>query len=161
MPFMHPNAATRAKGFIDVFAKYPDIWITELTGISPEDHYKAFEKAMKANPDMLGAWGLYSSATIGMMNARKATENNVPLSSVDNDKPILAGIENGDVLGTAAYSAIAPARWIMSEMVNLLNGAPIPGVVFYENMKVTRENVADAFAHYYPGKTLKEFVSGN
>ena len=161
LPFMHPNAATRAKGFKDVFAKYPDIRITELTGISPEDHYNEFDKAIKANPDVLGAWGLYSSATIGMMNARKANGSNVPLSSVDNDKPILAGIEKGEVLGTAAYSAIAPARWIMSEMVNLLNGAPIPGVVFYENMKVSKENVADAFAHYYPGKTLREYVSGN
>jgi ribose transport system substrate-binding protein len=160
LPFVHPNAATRAKGFKDVFTKYPDIKITELTGISPEDHFKAFDGAIKANPDMLGAWGLYSSATIGMMNAQKANGSKIPLSSVDNDKPILAGIYNGEVLGTAAYSSIAPARWCMSEMVNLLNGAPIPGIVFYENMKVTKDNVEDAFTHYYPGQTLQEYMSG-
>jgi ABC-type sugar transport system substrate-binding protein len=159
LPFMHPNAATRAKGFKDVFAKYPGIKIVELTGISPEDHYKAFAGAIKANPDMLGAWGLYSSATIGMLNARKASGSNIPLSSVDNDKPILAGINKGEIVGTAAYSAAAPAKWCMSEIVNLLNGAPIPGIVFYENMKVTRENVAAAFAHYYPGNTLKDYES--
>ena len=72
LPFMHPNAATRAKGFKDVFTKYPDIEIIELTGISPEDHYNAFDGAIKAHPDMIGAWGLYSSATIGMLNAKKA-----------------------------------------------------------------------------------------
>ncbi len=160
LPFVHPNAATRAKGFKDVFTKYPDIKITELTGISPEDHYTAFDGAIKANPDMLGAWGLYSSATIGMMNAQKANGSNIPLSSVDNDKPILAGIYNGEVLGTAAYSSIAPARWCMSQMVNLLNGAPIPGIVFYENMKVTKDNVEDAFAHYYPGQTLQDYMAG-
>jgi ribose transport system substrate-binding protein len=160
LPFVHPNAATRAKGFKDVFAKYPDIKITELTGISPEDHFKAFDGAIKANPDMLGAWGLYSSATIGMMNAQKSNGTKIPLSSVDNDKPIMAGIYNGEVLGTAAYSSIAPARWCMSEMVNLLNGAPIPGVVFISNMKVTKENVEEAFAHYYPGQTLEGYMSG-
>lgn len=160
LPFVHPNAATRAKGFKDVFTKYPDIKITELTGISPEEHYTAFDGAIKANPDMLGAWGLYSSATIGMMNAQKANGSNIPLSSVDNDKPILAGIYNGEVLGTAAYSSIAPARWCMSQMVNLLNGAPIPGIVFYENMKVTKDNVEDAFAHYYPGQTLQDYMAG-
>ncbi len=160
LPFVHPNAATRAKGFKDVFAKYPDIKITELTGISPEDHFKAFDGAIKANPDMLGAWGLYSSATIGMMNAQKANGSKIPLSSVDNDKPILAGIYNGEVLGTAAYSSIAPARWCMSEIVNLLNGAPIPGIVFYSNMKVTKDNVEEAFAHYYPGQTLKGYMAG-
>ncbi len=160
LPFMHPNAATRARGFKDVFAKYPDITLTELTGISAEDHFKVFDVAIKTNPDIIGAWGLYSSATIGMMNAQKANGSKIPLSSVDNDKPILAGIDKGEVVGTAAYSAAAPARWCMSEMVNLLNGAPIPGIVFYENMKVTKENVAEAFAHYYPGMTLNNYEAG-
>jgi hypothetical protein len=45
----------------------------------------------------------------------------------------------------------------MTQMVNLLNGKPIPGVMFYENMKVTKDNVEEAFAHYYPGKTLKDY----
>jgi ribose transport system substrate-binding protein len=161
LPFMHPNAATRAKGFKDVFAKYPDITMTELTGISTEDHFKAFDVAIRANPDILGAWGLYSSATIGMMKAQKANGSKIPLSSVDNDKPILAGIHDGEVIGTAAYSAAVPASWCMSAMVNLLNGAPIPGIVFYENMKVTKENIAAAFEHYYPGKTLKEYENSN
>jgi ABC-type sugar transport system substrate-binding protein len=158
LPFVHPNAATRALGFKNVFTKYPDIKIVELTGISPEDHYTAFDRAIKAYPDMIGAWGLYSSATIGMMNAAKADGSNVLLSSVDNDKPILAGIFNGTIVGTAAYSSIAPARWCMSEMVNLLNGATIPGIVFYANMRVTKDNVEAAFAHYYPGKILKNYM---
>jgi ribose transport system substrate-binding protein len=160
LPFVHPNAATRAKGFKDVFTKYTDIKIVELTGISPEDHYKAFDGALKAYPDMIGAWGLYSSATIGMMNARKANNSKVLLSSIDNDKPILKGIFDGDILGTAAYSSIAPARWCMSEMINKLNGIDIPGIVFYANMKVTKDNVEAAFAHYYPGKTLADYISG-
>jgi ribose transport system substrate-binding protein len=161
LPFVHPNAATRAKGFKDVFTKYPDIEIIELTGISPEEHFTAFDGAIKANPDMIGAWGLYSSATIGMLNAKKANgKDDLLLSSVDNDKPILAGIYNGEIVGTAAYSSIAPARWCMSEMVNLLNGAPIPGIVFYANMEVTEDNVESAFEHYYPGQTLQDYMAG-
>jgi ribose transport system substrate-binding protein len=161
LPFVHPNAATRAKGFTDVFTKYPDIKVIELTGISPEDHYNAFDGAIKANPDMIGAWGLYSSATIGMLNAKLANaKNDLLLSSVDNDKPILKGIYDGDIVGTAAYSSIAPARWSMSQIVNLLNGADIPGIVFYANMNITKDNVESAFEHYYPGKTLKEYMAG-
>jgi hypothetical protein len=64
------------------------------------------------------------------------------------------------VVGTAAYSSIAPARWCMSEMVNLLNGATIPGIVFYANMKVIKDNVEAAFEHYYPGQTLKDYMAG-
>jgi ribose transport system substrate-binding protein len=161
LPFVHPNAATRAKGFVDVFTKYPDIRIIELTGISPEDHYNAFDGAIKANPDMIGAWGLYSSATIGMLNAKLAnSKNDLLLSSVDNDKPILKGIYDGDIVGTAAYSSIAPARWCMSQIVNLLNGADIPGIIFYANMEVTKDNLDSAFEHYYPGNTLKDYMEG-
>ncbi|HNY83889.1 MAG TPA: substrate-binding domain-containing protein [Anaerolineaceae bacterium] len=161
LPFVHPNAATRAKGFVDTFTKYPDIKVEELTGISPEEHYTAFDGALKAYPDMIGAWGLYSSATIGMMNAKEANNrNDILLSSVDQDKPILKGIKDGLIVGTAAYSSIAPANWCMSQMVNLLNGAPIPGVVFYANMAITPENVAEAFEHYYPGKTLQDYIDG-
>lgn len=161
LPFVHPNAATRAKGFVDVFTKYPDIEIIELTGISPEEHFTAFDGAIKANPDMIGAWGLYSSATIGMLNAKKSNDrNDILLSSVDNDKPILAGIYDEEIVGTAAYSSIAPSRWSMSQIVNLLNGAPIPGIVFYANMEVAKDNVEAAFEHYYPGKTLEQYMSG-
>lgn len=161
LPFVHPNAATRAKGFRDVFTKYPDLKIVELTGISPEEHYTAFDGAIRAYPDMVGAWGLYSSATIGMLNAMKASgRTDILLSSVDNDKPILAGIYNDEIVGTAAYSSIAPAWWSMSQIVNLLNGEPIPGILFYENMKVTKDNVESAFEHYYPGQTLQQFLDG-
>jgi ribose transport system substrate-binding protein len=161
LPFVHPNAATRAKGFVDTFAGYPDITVVELTGISPEEHYTAFDGAIKAYPDMIGAWGLYSSATIGMMNAKEANDkNDILLSSVDQDKPILKGIKDGIIVGTAAYSSIAPSNWCMSQMVNLLNGVPIPGVVFYANMAITAENVESAFEHYYPGKTLQDYIDG-
>jgi ABC-type sugar transport system substrate-binding protein len=161
LPFVHPNALTRAKGFVDVFAEYPDIEVVELTGISPEEHYTAFDGALKGYPDMVGAWGLYSSATIGMMNAKLANSSDVLLSSVDQDKPILKGIYDGDVVGTAAYSSIAPSRWAMSQMINLLNGAPIPGIVFYANMAITPENVEEAYEHYYPGSTLQEYMEGS
>jgi len=161
LPFVHPNAATRAKGFVDTFASYPDITVVELTGISPEEHYTAFDGAIKAYPDMIGAWGLYSSATIGMMNAKEANDkDDILLSSVDQDKPILKGIKDGIIVGTAAYSSIAPSNWCMSQMVNLLNGVPIPGVVFYANMAITAENVESAFEHYYPGKTLQDYIDG-
>ncbi len=160
LPFVHPNAATRALGFLSVFEKYPDVEIVELTGISPEEHYTAFEGALLAYPDMIGAWGLYSSATIGMMNAKLAADSDVLLSSVDNDKIILKGIYDGDIVGSACYSSIWPAKWTMSQMVNLLNGVDIPGVVFCANMAVSKDNVEEAFELYYPGQTLQGFMEG-
>jgi ribose transport system substrate-binding protein len=161
LPFVHPNAATRALGFTQVFEKYPDVEIVELTGISPEDHYTAFEGAIQAYPDMLGAWGLYSSATIGMVNAKMAANRaDILISSVDNDKLILKGIFEGNIIGSACYSSSSPATWCMSQIVNLLNGVDVPGVVYYPNLAVSKDNVEEAFEFYYPGKTLAQFIAG-
>ncbi len=161
LPFVHPNAATRAKGFIDAFADYPDIEIVELSGTSPEDHYTAFEGAlMNYGDDLIGAFGLYSSATIGMVNAKKANNSDVPITSIDNDKVILESIYNGDLLGSCCYSSTSPAIWCMSQMVNLLNGEEIPSAMFYPNTVVTKDNVEEMFSFYYNGKTLSDYIAG-
>ena len=162
LPFVHPNAVTRILGFEGVFEKYPDIELIELTGESPEEHYTAFEGAIQANPDMLGAWGLYSSATIGMNNAKLAAKrDDILLTSVDNDRPILAGISKGEVLGSACYSAVDGSRIALCQMINLLNGVEIPGIVYQENKLVTKDNVEEMFPHYYPGNTLEGYMSAN
>lgn len=161
LPFTHPNAATRAKGFKDAFADYPDIEIVELTGTSPEDHYTAFEGAlMNYGDELIGAFGLYSSATIGMMNAAQAANSDVPITSIDNDKVILEAIYEGKLLGSCCYSSTAPIKWCLSQLVNKLNGAEIPTVMFYANTLVTKDNVEDMFEFYYNGKTLADYMAG-
>jgi ABC-type sugar transport system substrate-binding protein len=107
---------------------------------------------------MIGAWGLYSSATVGMVNARDAAKSSVPLTSVDNDKIILASIKEGKVLGSICYSSIAPAWWCMSLIVNKLNGVEIPSVLWTENRTVIPATVDADFAHYYPGQTLTGYM---
>jgi len=162
LPFVHPNAVTREIGFFQVFEKYPDIEIRALTGESPEDHYTAFEGAIIANPDMLGAWGLYSSATYGMMNAIKAAKrSDILLTSVDNDRVILEGIYNGEVLGSACYSAIEGSRLGLMQLINLLEGVNIPGILYQENIMVTKDNVEKMFENYYSGKTLQDYMGQN
>ncbi len=161
LPFVHPNAATRAKGFKDAFAQFPGIEIVELTGIAPEEHYTAFEGALMNYGDkLIGAFGLYASATIGMMNAKKAASSDVPITSIDNDKVILEGIYNGDLLGSCCYSSTSPAIWCMNQMVNLLNGEEIPSAIFYPNTNVTKANVEEMFEFYYNGKTLADYIAG-
>lgn len=161
LPFTHPNAATRSKGFIDAFAAYPDIEIVELTGTSPEEHYTAFEGAlMNYGDELIGAFGLYSSATIGMMNAAQAAGSDVPITSIDNDKVILEGIYEGKLLGSCCYSSTAPIRWCLSQLINKLNGAEIPNVMFYANTLVTKDNVEEMFEFYYNGKTLADYMAG-
>jgi len=161
LPFLHPNAETREAGFREVLGKYPGIQIIKLTGISPEEHYAAFEGAMQANPDMVAAWGLYSSAVIGMANARKAAgKTNIILVGVDNDRPILAGISKGEITGSVGYNAYNHAEWTMSNLVNLLNGVEVPGQIIGPIEVINKQNVSALFKMYYGGKTLDDYKAG-
>lgn len=160
LPFVHPNAATRSDGFKSVFADYPDVEIVELTGTSVEEHYAAFESALMAYDDMIGAFGLYSAATVGMINAKLAAGSDVPLTSIDNDKPILQAIYEGNCLGSACYSSTAPAYYCMGAIINLINGDDVPSAYFYQNQLVTADNVEEMFEHYYAGKTLADYMAG-
>ena len=161
LPFLHPNAETREAGFREVLGKYPDIQIIELTGITPEEHFAAFEGAMQANPDMVAAWGLYSSAVIGMANARKAAgKTNIILVGVDNDRPILAGIAKGEITGSVGYNAYNHAEWTLSNLVNLLNGAEVPGQIIGPIEVIQKNNVSQLFKMYYGGKTLEDYMAG-
>jgi ribose transport system substrate-binding protein len=161
LPFLHPNAETREAGFREVLGKYPGIQIIELTGISPEEHYSAFEGAMQANPDMVAAWGLYSSAVIGMANARKAAKrDDIVLVGVDNDRPILAGIYKGEITGSVGYNAYNHAYWTSTNLVNLLNGAEVPGQIIGPIEVISKDNVSDLFKMYYGGRTLQDYMAG-
>ncbi len=161
LPFLHPNAETREAGFREVLGKYPDIKIIELTGISPEEHFAAFEGAMQAHPEMVAAWGLYSSAVIGMANARKsAGKTNIILVGVDNDRPILAGIAKGEITGSVGYNAYNHAEWTLSNLVNMLNGAEVPGQIIGPIEVIDKSNVSALFKMYYGGKTLEDYMAG-
>lgn len=161
LPFTHPNAQTREFGFFSVFEEYPDVEIKALTGEAPEEFYSKMEGALQADPGMLGAWGLFSSGTYGMMQAIDASGEDILLSSVDNDRVILEGIYDGSVLGSTGYSAIEGSRLALMQMVNILNGEEVPGIIYQTNTFITKDNVEKMFEEYYAGATLADFMAGN
>ena len=162
LPFVHPNAVTREKGFFAAFADYPDITIKALTGESPEDHYTAFEGIVAGDDSIIGLWGLYSSATYGIMNVVKASGKKYPITSVDNDRVILEGIYNGEVLGSSCYSAVEGSRLALMLAINLLEGKEVPAIVYQTNTFITKDNVEAMFPTYYgEGNTLADYMAGN
>ncbi|MEM5767409.1 MAG: hypothetical protein AAGU32_03845, partial [Bacillota bacterium] len=79
------------------------------------------------------------------------------VGGVDNDKTILAGISSGDIDSTVGYSGFESGAWLMSQMVNLLNGVDIPAVLGRPITGITADNVAEMFEHYYD-ETLDEYL---
>ncbi len=151
LPYIHPNAQTREAGFKSAFDGY-NVEFKMLTGETPEEFYSAMEGAIMADPDMLGAWGLFSAATWGMYQAIQASGEEILLSSVDCDTVILQGIKDGGILGSTCYSPTEGARLAAMTMINLLNGEEVPGITYQSNCFLTADNVVEKFEIYHPGK---------
>ncbi|MBR0086043.1 MAG: hypothetical protein IJL97_05785, partial [Lachnospiraceae bacterium] len=96
----------------------------------------------------------------GIMNVVKATGKEYPLTSVDNDRVILEGIYNGEVLGSVCTNAIEGSRLAMLLAVKLIEGEEVPGIVYQHNQKVMPDNVVELFPQYYGGQTLEEYMNG-
>lgn len=162
LPFVHPNAVTREIGFKSVF-EGSDFEIDYVTGEAPEEHYTALEGVLMAEgEDIVGIWGLYSSATWGFMQAIAASSYpDIPLTSVDNDRVILEGIHNGTVLGSSCYGAVEGSRLALANTINLLEGVDVPSIIYQTNTKVTADNVEEMFEVYYNGATLADYMAGN
>lgn len=155
LPYIHPNAQTREAGFKSAFDEYPDVEFKMLTGETPEEFYSAMEGALMADPDMLGAWGLFSAATWGMYQAIQAADADVLLSSVDCDTVILQGIKDGGILGSTCYSPTEGARLAAMTMIKLLNGEEVPGITYQSNKFLDASNVEELFEVYHPGESLE------
>jgi hypothetical protein len=48
----------------------------------------------------------------------------------------------------------------MSNIVNILNGAEVPGQIIGPIEVITQDNVSDLFKMYYGGKTLDDYMAG-
>jgi ribose transport system substrate-binding protein len=151
LPYIHPNAQTREAGFKSAF-EGDEVEFVMLTGETPEEFYSAMEGAIMADPDMLGAWGLFSAATWGMYQAIQASGEEILLSSVDCDTVILQGIKDGGILGSTCYAPTEGARLAAKVMVELLNGEEVPGITYQSNRFLDASNVEEMFEIYHPGK---------
>lgn len=151
LPYIHPNAQTREAGFKSAF-EGDDVEFVMIPGETPEEFYAGMEAYIMADPDMLGAWGLFSAATWGMYQAIQASGEDILLSSVDCDTVILQGIKDGGILGSTCYSPTEGARLAAKVMVELLNGEEVPGITYQSNKFLDASNVEEMFEIYHPGK---------
>ncbi len=159
LPIFHPNAVGRVAGFKDAMDSYGgDIEYIEVQSLKQEEAYTKFQDALISNPDTDVAWAVMSATMLGINAAVKDTGMEVLIGGVDNDRPILAGIANGDIVGTIAYSGFESGSWTLVQMVNLLNGVDIPGVLGRPINAVDADNVAEMFSYYYKGETLEEYM---
>jgi ABC-type sugar transport system substrate-binding protein len=58
------------------------------------------------------------------------------------------------------YNAYNHAYWTLSNIVNILNGAEVPGQIIGPIEVIEKSNVSDLFEMYYGGRTLADYMAG-
>lgn len=159
LPTFHPNAVGRVAGFKAAMDSYGgQIEYIEVQSLTQEEAYTKFQDALLTNPDADVCWAVMSATMLGILAAVKDAGSDALIGGVDNDRPILAGIKKGEIVGTIGYSGFESGYWAMDQMVNLLNGVDIPGVLGRPINAIDASNVDDMFAYYYKGETLEGYM---
>jgi hypothetical protein len=65
--------------------------------------------------------------------------------TIEIDRPILAGTCKGEITGSVGYNACNHAYWTSTNLVNLLNGAEVPGQIIGPIEVISKKNASDLF----------------
>ena len=149
-----PNAVGRRQGFMNVIAKYPDLWASEPVEIPTKwDANVALanlQSAMQANPDIDF---LFTSsdflfpviksvlAPLGKWE-KVGSENHVILGGLDGDKTACQLINDGYLDSTGVQDVFAEADMIMNAMLKAIEaGEGRPSEWLYdEGFALTQDN---------------------
>ncbi len=164
---VHSNVPGREYGFFQYMEKNaPDIEIIKIEGTAIDAFFQQMETYLvqDKNKEIIGAWGLYSGAMLGMSQAIAANNrDDIIMVGIDYDQKVMADIKDGVITATIGHNPVIVGYWNVCNMVNLLNGAEIPAITRVPYDIITAENVDEMYELYFPGAgTLAEYMaSGN
>ncbi|MCL1796084.1 MAG: sugar ABC transporter substrate-binding protein [Clostridia bacterium] len=159
---VHSNVPGREYGFFGVMEQYPDIELVKIDGAAVDDFYSQMESLLVKDRDMeiIGAWGLYSGAMLGMSQAIVSNDrSDINMVGIDYDQKVMADIKEGLITATIGHNPVIVGYWNVCNMVNMLNGVEIPAVTRVPYDIITKDNVDDMYQSYFPGTgTLDEYI---
>ena len=160
---VHPNVPGREFGFFKVMENYPDIEIIKIEGTAVDAFYQQMETFLVRdnNNEIIGAWGLYSGAMLGMSQAIEANDRpDITMVGIDYDQKVMADIKEGKINATIGHNPVIVGYWNVANIVNLLNGAEVPAITRIPYDVITADNVDEMYELYFPGAgTLAEYMN--
>ena len=162
---IHSNVPGRVYGFYDVMNQYPEIEVVVIEASAIDAFYSQMESLIVRDRgnDIVGAFGLYSGAMLGMSQAIISNDRtDIVMAGIDYDQKVMADIKAGIITATIGHSPVVCGYWNVANMVNMLNGVVVPAVTRVPYDIITADNVDAMYELYFPGAgTLAEYISAN
>ena len=162
---IHSNVPGREYGFMSVIDQYPDIEIVRIEASAVTDFYSQTETMLVRDRrnEIIGAFGLYSGAMLGMSQAITANaRDDIVMAGIDYDQKVMADIKAGIITATIGHNPVIVGYWNVNNMINMLNGVDVPAITRVPYDIITKDNVDAMYEAYFPGAgTLDEYISAN
>lgn len=133
----------RTEAALDVFAKYPDIEIVDIQGVSgAEDAATAVENILIANPDLDGIWTVWDAPGMAAVGVVENLGKDVKVVTVDLSEDTAYSIASGGaMLATGAQHPYD--QGVAEAMIGIgaLAGVETPPYVLVPGEKVTKESM--------------------
>jgi ribose transport system substrate-binding protein len=119
------------------------------------------ENLLTAHPEAIGAWASYDGPAMGVAAAaRTLGVKDFTITTVDLsvDSAVDIARKDGMVKGTGSQQPFAQGQAESLAAVNALLGKKVPTYIGVPGLKVTRENVVEAFRTIYAKDPPQEII---
>lgn len=123
-----------------------DVVIDSVMGATIETATNVIESALQQHPDLRVVVGINDDAAIGAVGAMQSQGISVDetcIAGAGNNKGTWPYIDRGEVLGSVDLNHRGTAEVALNAVAKLAKGEKIPGMMYIDMIKVTKENLGN------------------
>lgn len=124
-----------------------EIVIDNVKGVTIETATNVIESALQQHPDLRVVVGINDDAAIGSVGAMQSQGIDVVkeacIAGAGNNKGTWPYIDRGEILGSVDLNHRGTAEVALNAVVKLVNGEEVPGMMYIDMIKVTKENLSN------------------
>ena len=123
-----------------------DVVIDSVMGATIETATNVIESALQQHPDLRVVVGINDDAAIGAVGAMQSQGISVAetcIAGAGNNKGTWPYIDRGEVLGSVDLNHRGTAEVALNAVAKLAKGEKIPGMMYIDMIKVTKENLGN------------------
>lgn len=124
-----------------------EIVIDNVMGATIETATNVIESALQQHPDLRAVVGINDDAAIGSVGAMQSQGIDVVkeacIAGAGNNKGTWPYIDRGEIIGSVDLNHRGTAEVALNAVVKLVNGEEVPGMMYIDMIKVTKENLSN------------------
>ncbi len=123
-----------------------DVVVDFVMGATIETSTNVIESALQQHPDLRVVVGINDDAAIGAVGAMQSQGISIDkacIAGAGNNKGTWPYIDRGEILGSVDLNHRGTAEVALNAVAKLVKGEEVPGMMYIDMIKVTKDNLGD------------------